>query len=72
MRKFTLVGPKCGCMVVPSAVDVHRRMDNMEHLVKHHVFDDETRSFPRIERSTDNYRVLRRIVVTEYTVSLSL
>jgi len=72
MGKFAFVGPKCRRMVIAPAVDIHGWMDDVEHFVKHHVFDDKSGRFTRIQRSANNDRILRRIMMSENTISLSL
>ena len=72
MRELTFISPKCGRMVIPPAIDINCRMNNMEHLVKHHILNDKARCFFCVQRSADNDGILSGVVMTEDTISLSL
>ena len=58
-------------MVVSAAVDRDGRVFDVKHFVKHHVFDNETGRFPRIERTADHDLILGRVVVAEHAKRFS-
>ena len=70
-RESLFVKAKCGRVVVSAAVDRDRWMFDMKHFVKHHVFDNETGRFRRVERTADHDLILRRVVVAEHTKRFS-
>ena len=71
MRVFAFVQAESGRMVVAPAVDRYCWMLNMQHFVKHHVFNDISWCFGRIKRAADDYLVLRSIVMAKDAISFS-
>lgn len=70
-RKSTFVLPKSGRVVITSAIDMFGRVGNMKHLMKENVFDNKPRNSFRVERPTDRYGVMSRVMMSKNVIALA-
>ena len=70
MREFLFVAAEGGRVIVPAPVVVNGRMVDVQHFVKDDIFDDVSRHIRRVERTADDDRVVRRIMMPQNAVSV--
>lgn len=70
MLKFLFIRAKRGRVVVSPPVVVDGRVRNVKHFVEQYIFHHMLRNRSVVERSADNDRFMRRIVMPEHSIGL--